>query len=131
MSTGTALVHPRTAKLTPEEQAKGNYHYTPPEVLAYNRGESLSEADLVPVRQYYGGSLPTRECDMQQPDVPTLEPFNYQPQTAPRRVLTKKRAEPARPTPLDAAYTLADSLDDDAAYSLLCRLAGRFDFDIE
>lgn len=131
MSTGTALVHPSTAKLTPEEQAKGNYHYTPPEVLGYNRGEALSDEDLRIVRQYYNGSLPARACDMQQPAVPALDPFDYQPQTAPRRVLTKKRAEPARPTPLDAAYTLADSLDDDAAYSLLCRLAGRFNFDIE
>lgn len=133
MSTGTALVHPSTAKLTPDAQAKGNYHYTPPEVLGYNRGEALSDEDLRIVRQYYGGVLPV------QPSKEALERvrnepsggFDYQPQTAPRRVLTKKRAEPARPTPLDAAYTLADSLDDDAAYSLLCRLAGRFNFDIE
>lgn len=130
MSTGTALVHPSTAKLTPAAQAKGTYVYTPPEVLGYLNGDTLSDVDMAIVTKFFNGNPPALQT--KQPD--PVESFNYQPQVTPaqRRVLTKKRVDADnRPTPLDAAYTLADALDDDAAYSLLCRLASRFDFDIE
>lgn len=145
MTTGTALVHPDTAKLTPDAQKKGTYHYTPPEVLGYNRGEALSDEDLRIVRQYYGGVLPV------QPSKEALERvlnepsggFDYQPQRRvesqpalaapygqrPTKLVKKRKASGA--TPLDAAYTLAAALDDNDAYSLLCHLAGRFDLDIE
>lgn len=129
MSTGTALVHPSTAKLTPAAQAKGQYSYTPPEVLGYLNGDILSDADMAIVTKFFNGNPPALQAAQPNP----VDDFNYQPQAtpAPRRVLTKKRVEAARPTPLDAAYTLADALDDDAAYSLLCRLASRFNFDIK
>ena len=48
-----ALVHPETAKLGPDEQKKGNYFFTPFEVLAYQRGEELSAADLAIVQGWY------------------------------------------------------------------------------
>lgn len=129
MSTGTALVHPSTAKLTPDAQAKGTYVYTPPEVLGYLNGDILSDADMAIVTKFFNGNPPALQAA--QPD--PVEAFNYQPQVTPakRRVLTKKKVDITRPTPLDAAYTLADALDDDAAYSLLCRLASRFNFDFE
>lgn len=148
MSTGTSLVHPDTAKLTPDAQKKGIYHYTPPEVLAFNNGESLNEQDLAIVRKFYGGVIPNITPRDSQDAVSSTatdsETFNYQPQ---RRVesqpalaapygqqpkkLVKKKVDVTRPTPLDAAYILADSLYDDEAYSLLCQLAARFNFDIE
>lgn len=123
-------MHPSTAKLTPDAQAKGSYSYTPPEVLGYLNGDILSDGDMAIVTKFFNGNPPALQA--KQPD--TVGTFNYQPQVAPaqRRVLTKKRVDAAkRPTPLDAAYTLADALGDDEAYSLLCRLASRFDFDIE
>ena len=142
MSTGTSLVHPDTAKLTPDAQKKGIYHYTPPEVLAFNNGESLTDEDLAIVRKFYGGVIPNITPDNGQHEVPAA-PAN----PAPRRVesqpalaapygqqpkkLVKKKVDVTRPTPLDAAYILADSLYDDEAYSLLCQLAARFNFDIE
>ena len=148
MSTGTSLVHPDTAKLTPDAQKKGIYHYTPPEVLAFNNGESLTDEDLAIVRKFYGGVIPNITPRDSQDAVSSTatdyETFNYQPQ---RRVesqpalaapygqqpkkLVKKKVDVTRPTPLDAAYILADSLYDDEAYSLLCQLAARFNFDIE
>ena len=148
MSTGTSLVHPDTAKLTPDAQKKGIYHYTPPEVLAFNNGESLADEDLAIVRKFYGGVIPNITPRDSQDAVSSTatdyETFNYQPQ---RRVesqpalaapygqqpkkLVKKKVDVTRPTPLDAAYILADSLYDDEAYSLLCQLAARFNFDIE
>ncbi|QGF20953.1 hypothetical protein MA13_gp09 [Pectobacterium phage MA13] len=55
MSTsGTALVHPSTSKLGPADQAQGVYEYTPPLVLAYLRGETLSQDDLTDVAVFFG-----------------------------------------------------------------------------
>lgn len=139
----TALVHPNTAKLTPEEQQKGVYVFTPPEVLAYINGESLNETDLELVRSYYGGKLPNNAPPDVQHEIPSAPAvasgFDYQPQrkaelspaiAAPfGKKLVKKKQSGA--TPLDAAYVLVAALDDDAAYSLLCHLAGRFDLSIE
>lgn len=147
MSTGTSLVHPDTAKLTPDAQKKGIYHYTPPEVLAFNNGESLTDEDLAIVRKFYGGVIPNITPRDSQNAVSSTatdsETFNYQPQRRvesqpalaapygqrPTKLVKKRKASDA--TPLDAAYVLAAALDDDDAYSLLCHLAGRFDLDIE
>lgn len=147
MSTGTALVHPDTAKLTPDAQKKGTYHYTPPEVLAFNNGESLNDDDLEIVRKFYGGVIPNITPSNAQNAVSSTatdtETFNYQPQRRvesqpalaapygqrPTKLVKKRKASGA--TPLDAAYTLAAALDDNDAYSLLCHLAGRFDLDME
>lgn len=128
MSTGTALVHPSTAKLTPGEQAKGTYVYTPPEVLGYLNGDTLSDGDMAIVTKFFNGNPPALQTAQPTP----VGDSNYQPQAtpAPRRVLTKKKVDVTRPTPLDAAYTLSDSLYDEEAYSLLCHLASRFNFDI-
>lgn len=147
MSTGTALVHPDTAKLTPDAQKKGTYHYTPPEVLAFNNGESLNDDDLEIVRKFYGGVIPNITPGNAQNSVSSTATdsasLNYQPQRRvesqpalaapygqrPTKLVKKRKASGA--TPLDAAYVLAAALDDDAAYSLLCHLAGRFDLDME
>ncbi|QYW05806.1 hypothetical protein [Vibrio phage vB_VpaP_G1] len=43
--TGTALVHPSTAKLPPDAQAKGVYHYTSPEELAARNAAPSALAD--------------------------------------------------------------------------------------
>ena len=141
MSTGTSLVHPDTAKLTPDAQKKGIYHYTPPEVLAFNNGESLTDEDLAIVRKFYGGVIPNITPDNGQHEVPAA-PANPAPRRVesqpalaapygqrPTKLVKKRKASGA--TPLDAAYVLAAALDDDAAYSLLCHLAGRFDIDME
>lgn len=53
MSQRTSLVHPSTAKLDPDNQAKGNYTYTSPLVLAYLRGEELNAEDMRAVVQHY------------------------------------------------------------------------------
>ena len=147
MSTGTSLVHPDTAKLTPDAQKKGIYHYTPPEVLAFNNGESLTDEDLAIVRKFYGGVIPNITPRDSQDAVSSTatdsETFNYQPQRRvesqpalaapygqrPTKLVKKRKAADA--TPLDAAYVLAAALNYDDAYSLLCHLAGRFDLDIE
>lgn len=147
MSTGTALVHPDTAKLTPDAQKKGTYHYTPPEVLAFNNGESLNDDDLEIVRKFYGGVIPNITPGNAQNAVSSTATdsasLNYQPQRRvesqpalaapygqrPTKLVKKRKASGA--TPLDAAYTLAAALDDNDAYSLLCHLAGRFDLDME
>lgn len=147
MSTGTALVHPDTAKLTPDAQKKGTYHYTPPEVLAFNNGESLNDDDLEIVRKFYGGVIPNITPGNGQNAVSSTATdstsLNYQPQRRvesqpalaapygqrPTKLVKKRKASGA--TPLDAAYTLAAALDDNDAYSLLCHLAGRFDLDME
>lgn len=155
MSTGTALVHPDTAKLTPDAQKKGTYHYTPPEVLAFNNGESLSDGDLEIVRKFYGGVIPNITPGNGQNAVSSTATdseiytrdkspsFDYQPQRRveaqpalaapygqrPTKLVKKRKSSDA--TPLDAAYVLAAALNDDDAYSLLCHLAGRFDLDIE
>lgn len=63
---GCSLVHPSTSKLGPADQAKGNYEYTPPLVLAYLRGEQLSSADLIQVSEFYadkGLPMPTLESE--------------------------------------------------------------------
>lgn len=147
MSTGTSLVHPDTAKLTPDAQKKGTYHYTPPEVLAFNNGEHLTDEDLAIVKRFYGGVIPNITAQVPQDDVPATSAdtsaFNYQPQRRvesqpalaapygqrPTKLVKKRKASGA--TPLDAAYVLAAALNDDDAYSLLCHLAGRFDLDME
>lgn len=138
MTTGTALVHPSTAKLTPEEQAKGNYVYTPPEVLAYNNGESLDDDDMRVVLAHYGGQLPAAKPEVFTRDTPprfderrvTSQPAIAAPYGKPTKLVAKKKAQSGA-TPLDAAYVLVAALDDNAAYSLLCHLAGRFDLDME
>lgn len=147
MSTGTALVHPDTAKLTPDAQKKGTYHYTPPEVLAFNNGESLNDEDLAIVRKFYGGVIPNITPGNAQNAVSSTATdtasFDYQPQRRvesqpalaapygqrPTKLVKKRKASGS--TPLDAAYVLAAALNDDDAYSLLCHLAGRFDLDME
>lgn len=141
MSTGTALVHPDTAKLTPDAQKKGTYHYTPPEVLAFNNGESLNDDDLEIVRKFYGGVIPNITPGNGQHEVPAA-PANPAPRRVesqpalaapygqrPTKLVKKRKASGA--TPLDAAYVLSAALNDDDAYSLLCHLAGRFDLDME
>lgn len=59
----TALVHPSTSKLGPDEQAQGVYVYTPPEVTAFRNGEPLDDGSLQVVRAFYaelGQPLPTQ-----------------------------------------------------------------------
>lgn len=139
MSTGTSLVHPDTAKLTPEEQKKGIYHYTPPEVLAYLNGENLTDEDLAIVEKHYG-YLPDRpsarqvERPVTQP--PELAaPYGGQPahtESTPRRLVKKKPPEAVQAaTMLDVALLASGALPNDAAWVLLSNLAKRFDLEIE
>lgn len=142
MSTGTALVHPDTAKLTPDEQKKGIYHYTPPEVLAFNNGERLTEADLEIVKKFYGGVIPNI-TPHDVPDAVSAAPAN----PAPRRVeaspalaapyggakrLVRKRVMQPGATPLvDITKQLAANLSEDDAWAVLVTLAQRFDLEVE
>lgn len=139
MSTGTSLVHPDTAKLTPDEQKKGTYHYTPPEVLAYLNGETLTDEDLAIVEKHYG-YLPDRPGARQMerpvskpPELAT--PYGGQQthsESVPRRLVKKKPPEAVQAaTMLDVALLASGALPNDAAWVLLSNLAQRFDLEIE
>ena len=139
MSTGTSLVHPDTAKLTPEEQKKGIYHYTPPEVLAYLNGENLTDEDLAIVEKHYG-YLPDRPSARQvvSPVAQHSEPAPAHggqpayPESTPRRLVKKKPSDAVQAaTMLDVALLASGALNNDAAWALLANLAKRFDLEIE
>ncbi|UGV21576.1 hypothetical protein [Cronobacter phage EspYZU05] len=139
MSTGTALVHPDTAKLTPDEQKKGIYHYTPPEVLAFNNGERLTEDDLEIVKKFYGGVIP----NLTPHDVPDAIPAAPAPRrveaspalAAPyggaKRLVRKRTMQPAGTPLVDITKQLAANLSDDDAWAVLVTLAQRFDLEVE
>lgn len=144
MSTGTSLVHPDTAKLTPEEQKKGIYQYTPPEVLAYFNREKLSDEDLDIVHAHFG-YLPDIPQPLASPVASNPEPAApaqrrvQSPEaiaapygSTPARRLVKKQPEAVQQaTILDVAILMAGVLPNDAAWALLSNLAKRFDLEIE
>ena len=139
MSTGTSLVHPDTAKLTPEEQKKGIYQYTPPEVLAYFNGEDMTDEDLEIVRKHFG-YIPDRPSARQvvSPVAQHPEPAPAHggqpahPESVPRRLVKKKPADAVQAaTMLDVALLASGALPNDAAWVLLSNLAKRFDLEIE
>lgn len=142
MSTGTALVHPDTAKLTPDEQKKGIYHYTPPEVLAFNNGERLTEDDLEIVKKFYGGVIPNL-TPHDVPDAVSPAPANPAPRrveaspalAAPyggaKRLVRRRTVQPEAVPLVDITKQLAANLSEDDAWSVLVTLAQRFDLEVE
>lgn len=142
MSTGTSLVHPDTAKLTPDEQKKGIYHYTPPEVLAFNRGEYLSHADTEIVRKFYGGTLPNITPGNPPDEVPAspaaptprrveASPALAAPYGGGKRLVRKRTMQPAGTPLVDITKQLAANLSDDDAWAVLVTLAQRFNLEVE
>lgn len=139
MSTGTSLVHPDTAKLTPDEQKKGIYQYTPPEVLAYFNHEPMTDEDYGIVQKHFG-YLPDRpskgavERPVTQPSE-LAAPYGGQqtnPESTPRRLVKKKPSDAVQAaTMLDVALLASGALNNDAAWALLANLAKRFDLEIE
>ncbi|CUH74587.1 hypothetical protein AXI70_gp12 [Cronobacter phage Dev-CD-23823] len=127
MSTGTSLVHPHTAKLPPDQQAKGVYQYTPPEVLAYQRGEQLSEQDLAFVKRYYGGTLPSIPGAVGVAENVALAEQS----AAPRRKLVKKGSGGAASASVyDAITLLVNTLGDNDKELLLMRLANDLGYEV-
>lgn len=143
-----ALVHPRTQDLGPDEQAKGVYEYTPPEVLAYLNGEVLNEADLGLVTAYYQ----QRRESIPFPPKPAIAEVvdsnkgggsgrsdavghTYQVQYGKETKRVLRQPAPTFNDPLQALRNIANasvaSLPDADAYEILVSLAARFKFDIE
>ncbi|AOT25376.1 hypothetical protein QLL94_gp10 [Pectobacterium phage PP2] len=144
MSTGTALVNVRTPKATPADQHKGNYFFTPPEVLAYLAGETLSQMEMDIVLRFFRGDLPplsvTTQGGSPEPERSTSVPpaFAYPYGTSPaeggltshqKKKLIKKVAEPHSQL-YHAAEMLVGCLDDASAYAVLTKLAERFGFEL-
>lgn len=126
----TALVHPATAKLTPEEQRTGTYEYTSPEDYAVRNAQAVVDTSHI-------------EAALAAPLIKTLEyggtvtggPISGGPalQTIPKRIIRKPA--PTFNDPLqalrDVANIAATSLPDGEAYNLLVQLANRFGMEIE
>lgn len=142
--TRTALVHPDTAKLGPDEQKKGTYVYTPFEVAAYLRGEELSPEDEDIVRNHYaslGQPVPSNTPQTKpalaerSTGMPAAFAAPYGQDKPTGKLLRKKEVVPAFNDPLNSlreiANLAASSLPDKEAYALLCKLADRFDMFIE
>ncbi|UQT03810.1 hypothetical protein KAONASHI_00200 [Serratia phage vB_SmaP-Kaonashi] len=102
----TSLVHPRTANLPPEEQARGVYEYTSPEELAARAATKPALADRktempAAIAAPYGGKLVRRR---------TMQPGG---------------------TPLvDITRMMVENLPEDDAWQILTMLANRFDMEI-
>lgn len=142
MSTGTSLVHPDTAKLTPDEQKKGIYHYTPPEVLAFNRGEDLNDEDMEIVRKFYGGVIPNITAHHEAHEVPAApatptprrveaSPALAAPYGGAKRLVRKRVMQPGAVPLVDITKQLAANLSEDDAWAVLVTLAQRFDLEVE
>lgn len=142
MSTGTSLVHPDTAKLTPDEQKKGIYHYTPPEVLAFNRGEDLNDEDMEIVRKFYGGVIPNITPHHGAHEVPAApavatprrveaSPALAAPYGGAKRLVRKRVMQPGAVPLVDITKQLAANLSEDDAWAVLVTLAQRFDLEVE
>ncbi|QOC54393.1 hypothetical protein Atoyac15_29 [Aeromonas phage Atoyac15] len=106
----TALVHPRTAHLPPDEQAVGTYVYTSPEELA--RLETLRRAEE---QRLTGTNLP---------DVPTRHPV-----PEPKRLVRKPVADKADIYP--AVLSLAMALDAHRQEQLFINLANQLGYTLE
>lgn len=137
MATGTALVNARTPNAVPNDQFQGRYVYTPPEVVAYQRGEELTEAEMSLVRNYFGGALPLRghTVSPQSPeDYPaaTAKAALAGQQLKPTRLRSKNSKVQAAPPELEEiAVMLSDALNNDSAWVLLTHLAERFELELE
>lgn len=137
-----SLVHPRTSKLGPADQAKGNYEYTPPVVRAYLLGEVLSDEDLQDVTEFYAGQglpLPTF------PAGPALA--GHQHNTFPKvrgewnggtlepkpagRVIRKSTAVMSDTAVLDACSVLVNALSDEHKETLLNILVDKLGYSVE
>lgn len=126
----TALVHPATAKLTPEEQRTGTYEYTSPEDYAVRNAQAVVDTSRI-------------EAALAAPYGKTLEyggtvtggPISGGPslQNIPKKIIRKPA--PTFNDPLqalrDVAHIATTSLPDADAYTLLVRLANRFGMEIE
>lgn len=136
MGTGTALVNARTPKAVPDEQFQGHYVYTPPEVVAYQRGEELTEAEMTLVRNYFGGALPMRGHNVapqsaeDYPAAAAKAALAGQ-QLKPTRLRSKGAKVQATPELEDIAVMLSDALNNDSAWVLLTHLAERFELELE
>lgn len=110
----TALVHPATAKLTPEEQRTGTYEYTSPEDYAVRNAQAV--------------------VDTSRLEAALAAPYGNATQSAPAKKIIRKPA-PTFNDPLqalrDVAHIATTSLPDADAYTLLVRLANRFGMEIE
>lgn len=129
-----ALVHPDTAKLPPEDQKKGIYEYTPFEVRAYLRGESLSESDMQIVATFYEGiGQPIPEPAGRPDSRPVTQPVAMAAPYVGKKVIRKPA--PVFNSPLPCLRQIAElsvgSLPDNDAYALLVKLANRFGMEIE
>lgn len=142
MSTsGASLVHPSTSKLGPEHQAKGVYQYTPPEVLAYQRGEPLSADDQKLVIEYYFDNAlprPVFNVGLQEPalaEVPDNVAGMLYGRDGPAEHTTKRVVRKAPDEPpsrvLDAVVILVDGLSDAHAEVIFNRLAKNLGYDIQ
>lgn len=145
-TTGTALVNTRTPNALPDDQKKGNYSYTPPEVLAYLAGESLSVPEMDIVLRHYGDSLPPvgppPERATTMPPA-FAAPYGVEPvasgrcsasggkQNVPKRLVKKVQEEKTPSDLLNAVEILVELLDEESANSVLLRLADRFNLEIE
>lgn len=128
-----ALVHPDTAKLPPEDQKKGIYEYTPFEVRAYLRGESLSTADMQIVANFYEGIGQEIPEPYGRPDSRPVAAAAMAAPNVGKKILRKPA--PVFNSPLPSLRQIAElsvgSLPDNDAYALLVKLANRFGMEIE
>lgn len=138
----TALVNARTPNAVPEEQFQGTYQFTPPEVLAYLRGEQLSAADLALVDNHFNGERPVVAHS-----IASKSPEDYPQAMAKaalagqtvkltqRRLVAKRTAGTDTPSPDTLAASFVSDFiqlcNDDLAYSYLQTLAKRFEMEIE
>ncbi|QOC54440.1 hypothetical protein Atoyac23_26 [Aeromonas phage Atoyac23] len=106
----TALVHPSTAGLPPEMQAKGNYVYTSPEELA--RREALRRAEQ------------QRLTEVNLPDEPPQHPA-----PEPKRMVRKQIADKADIYP--AVLSLVMALEADRQEQLFINLANQLGYTLE
>lgn len=137
MGTGTSLVNARTPNAVPDEQFQGSYVYTPPEVVAYGRGEELTADEMVLVTNYYGGQLPLRghtvapQSAEDYPAAAAKAALAGQ-QLKPTRLRSKGSKVQAAPPELEEiAVMLSDALNNDSAWVLLTHLAERFELELE
>lgn len=126
----TALVHPDTAKLTPEEQKKGTYHFTPPEVLAYQAGHTLDDADLAIVKAFYQDTLPPQQVMQYAQAQGEAALAEVNPVSQPRKLVKKKAPTPALDV-VGAVRTLVASLSDEQVWPILVDIAKRHNLEIE
>ncbi|CCI88405.1 hypothetical protein BN110_024 [Yersinia phage phiR8-01] len=128
----TALVHPRTARLTPEEQAKGNYEYISPEELQAMRESKPALADQNQVCWACIEKDDRFEHTCKPERSTTMPPAMAAP-------YGKKLVSKAKPAPQvgtshtvqHAVFDLLAVLPDERAYAVLAHLANRFDMEFE